>query len=293
MKHAKARVRRLRAAKAAPAGGAVHVVRDPAAVAQDAGPGAAVARETAGRLAAVRKREPAAAAWAKLAAPLKTKQGIRVGCIGITGSGKTTGVLDFLAYLEGEHLIELVIVHDVKLPKPQYTGQIIHDANVVLAAPPESYPAVLVLRRQSVDHMPSVEDAARVTKVASYNGIPTMLVLDEFKKALSPSGKEFEAPTVGELLSEGRGYGASLLWLVQLPQRAPTEAFDQSQIILFRCGKKVLSYLIDQKVIDQGTADVVGRLHTGEFVLVSSEEDFDGVVYKVPPPAAAAAERAA
>lgn len=262
------------------------VVRDAAAVEEDERPRAPLEGEAPGGQLHVRSRQPAAAAWAKLAAPLKRKEGIRVGAIGITGSGKTTGMLDFLAYLHREQLIEVALIYDIKMPQPQYPGTVIHDANTVLDSPPEQYPTQLVLRRRGIDDTPSVEVAAHVTKVASYNGVPTILVMDEFKRALSPSGKEFTAPTVGELLSEGRGIGASLFWTIQLPQRAPTEAFDQSQIILFRCGRKVLSYLLDQKVIDQATADVVGRLHTGEFVLVSSEEDFDGVVYKVPPPAA-------
>lgn len=244
-----------------------------------------MAPETVEGVAPVRAdRHPASEAWQKLAAPLRRREGIRVGAIGVTGSGKTTSVRDFLLYLAGAHLAHLTIIHDVKMPLPQFEGRIEHEADAVISRPPKEYPATIVLRRRGLDHTPDVEKAARVTLHASFSGVPTVLVLDEFSRATTKSGKEFTAPSVDKILSEGRGIGASLVWGSQLPQRVPTSAYDQSAIVLHRSGRKVLSYLIDAKVIDNAAADVVARLGVGEFILATAEEDFDGVIYQTPAP---------
>lgn len=236
------------------------------------------------RVHRVRSRVPAVQAWERLAAPLKKAEGIRVAAVGVTGVGKTTAMIDFLNYLQANRLVTLVLVHDIKGPRPQYDGQIIHEASTALSHPPKEWPATLVLRRRGMDHTPSVEDAARITKAASYHGVPTMLVVDEFNRAVSPSGREITCPSVGELFSEGRALGASMLWTTQLPQRVPTQAWDQSQVMLFRSGSKARSYLDDADVIDRPTAAVVAGLGVGEFVIVGADEDFDGQIYEVPPP---------
>ncbi len=224
---------------------------------------------------------PAELAWASLAAPLLRGEGIRVGALGISGAGKTTSMMGFLDYLCREQLLYILVSHDVKLPAPQHQGQVLHEADRILSSPPELYPYRAVLRKGSEDHSPSVETAARVTKRIAYAGIPAGLNVDELKKALTPSGREFEAKTLGELFSEGRAYGASVFWTEQLPQRVPGAAYDQSRVMLHRSGQKSLGYLVDQRIIDQGTATVVGQLQTGQFALVSPEDDFDGAIYEV------------
>ncbi len=208
-------------------------------------------------------------------------EGIRVGALGISGAGKTTSMMAFLDYLMREQLIYVLVSHDVKLPAPQYQGQVIHEADRLLAAPPEQYPHRAVLRKGGEDHTPSVETAAKIVKRIAYAGIPAGLNVDELKKALTPSGREFEAKTLAELFSEGRAYGASVFWTEQLPQRVPGAAYDQSRVMLHRSGQKSLGYLVDQRVIDQGTANVVAQLQTGQFALVSPEDDFDGTIYQV------------
>jgi len=280
-------VHRLRPEEAGgAAGAALRVVRDPSPGLEDEEESAALAPAPAGRVRGLRTK-PAAEAWAVLAEPLKRKplEGIRVGALGITGAGKTTGILDFLAYLEAQRVIDVFIVYDVKLPVQQYPGEVVFEAGPLLTAPPERYPARRILRRESVDHTPDLETAARVTKLASYNGIPTMLVIDELKRATTKVGRQFVTPTVSELLTEGRALGASLLWGEQIPQRVPTEGFDQSQLMLFRAGRKALAYLENQNVIEPEVVEVVAGLSVGQFVLVSADADFDGTVYQVPGPA--------
>lgn len=227
---------------------------------------------------------PADVAWARLAEPLTHGEGIRVGALGVTGAGKTTSLAAFAAYLMQEQLVYVMLIHDIKLPRPQYPGLVAHDGNDVLRTPPTAYPHSLVLRRRAMDHTPSVEEAAQVTKKIAYGGVPAALLIDELSKATSPAGREFTAPTVAELFTEGRGYGASLLWSAQLPQRVPTLAYDLSRVLLHRSGTKVLSYMLDQRVIDPATANVVSQLETGDFVVVSSEDDFSGEIFQTPAP---------
>jgi hypothetical protein len=227
---------------------------------------------------------PASEAWAKITACRRSGQGFRVGFIGVSQSGKTTSAIDLLRYIEENNLASLTIIHDLKKPLPQYKGRIEHEADAVVARPPEEYPARIVLRRKGLDHTPSVDRAALITLHASYSGVPTVLVIDELREATTPSGKEFTAPEVERLLSQGGGNGASIVWLVQLPQRTPTVAYDQSVIVLHQSGRKVLRYLVDQRVIDERAAEVVARLPVGQFVLATTEQDFDGQRYETPAP---------
>lgn len=262
---------------------ALRVVRSPPTGPDGAPPDAPLPPPAPARLAKLRS---ASDAWVTLAAPLRAGSGIRVGALGVTGKGKTTAIIQFLQYLKDEGLISLVLIHDIKLPTIQYPhDRVAYEATAVISNPPTVYPCQVVLRRRELQHTPSVDLAARVTNHASYNGVRTMLVVDEFHRALTPAGREFTAPAVGETLSEGRAIGASLLWTTQLPQRVPPTAYDQSQIILFGCGAKACAYLVSANVIDEKTAAVVAALAVGQFIIVS-EGEWDGSVYEVPPPTA-------
>ncbi len=276
----------LRPPEAHSKGKALRVVRPPPTGKDGTPPDAPLSPPAPARQSQLR---PASDAWLILAAPLRAGSGIRVGALGITGRGKTTGLIQFLQYLRDQGLISLVLIHDIKLPTIQYPhDRIAYEATAVISNPPTEYPCQVVLRRRELQHTPSVDLAARVTNHASYNGVRTMLVVDEFHRALTPAGREFTAPAVGETLSEGRAIGASLLWTTQLPQRVPPTAYDQSQIILFGCGAKACAYLVSANVIDERTAAVVAALAVGQFIIVS-EGEWDGVIYEVPPPAPATA----
>jgi hypothetical protein len=241
-----------------------------------------VAREAARKLRSV---QPAERAWRKIAAPLRERLGVRVLFFGITGSGKTTGVKDFLRYLAREHLVELTLIHDVKKPLPQYEGEVIHEAREIYEADktPESYPATRVLRRRGLDHMPSVEGAARVTMECGYNDVATMLVVDEFQRGLTDGGK-FESASLRRIFCEGYGLHASIVATKQLPQFVPTEATGQSAKVYFRLTREGTNFLADEKKIPKDQAEILTGLDVGQFTLVPEEGDFDGMVYQVPPP---------
>ena len=233
-------------------------------------------------------RRPASEAWAQIAAPLAEHLGDRVLFEGVSGSGKTTGMKDFLRFIETNKLADLIIIHDVKKPEKQYDALVIGEAREIqaeeLAAGIESgIPVVRVLRRRNLDHMPSVEDAARVTLERGYEGIDSIFVIVEFQRALTDGGK-FESQSVRRLFCEGLGLHASIIAGKQLPQFIPTEATGQSSKVYFRMSAEGTNYLVDDKKISKELAAVMNKLPTGSFVMQLEERDFDGYIYEVPPP---------
>lgn len=242
-----------------------------------------VPTEGAGGVAKLRAPRPARDAWTKIAEPLRARKGIRLLVFGITGKGKTHGIADFLDYITAEGLIELVLVHDVKLPEVQYAGEIIHEARVVnsIEGAPESYPARRVLRKRNLDHTPSVEEAARVTLESGYADVTSLLVVDEFQRALTDGGK-FESPSVRRLFCEGLGMHASIIAGKQLPQYTPTEATGQSTVIYFGTNGEGANFLLDEKKVSRDLYDVIRGLKERQFAYVPQEGDWDGFVYEVP-----------
>jgi hypothetical protein len=231
---------------------------------------------------------PAIEAWAKLAEPLRERKGIRVVVYGITGKGKTTGLIQFLAYVVGEGLIDLVLIHDVKFrERQQYAGAVLHEARDVFTVEhaPQAFPATVVLRKRGLDHMPSVEAAARVTLESADQGIRTMFVVDEFARALDEDIQGgFRKGSTNRIACEGFGLGASLIGVKQLPQFMPSEVRAQSELVLFGLAGDGLTHLVDEKVVTPKMAEMVARLPRGQFMVKPAEGEPDGIVYQVPPP---------
>lgn len=231
----------------------------------------------------VRETRPAQGAWERISEPLRQRKGIRVLFYGITGKGKTHGIADLLDFILREGLLELVIIHDVKLPEIQYRGEVIYEATTLLSAEgaPEEFPAVRVLRKRNIDHMPSVEAAARVTLESGYNGIATCFVIDEFQRALTDGGK-FESPSTKRIFCEGLGMHASIIASKQLPQYTPTEASGQGTIVYFGLNGEGANFLYDERKVTQEMRDLIRTLAVTQFIYVPQEGDWDGMVYEVP-----------
>lgn len=230
---------------------------------------------------AARGVRPAVEAWQKIAEPLRRKKGIRVLFFGVTTKGKTHGVADFIDYIVDRNLVDLTLIHDVKKPEAQYRGQTIYSADIVRTDPPESYPSVRVLRRRDIDHMPSVDVAARLTLEAAYTGVTSMLVVDEFSRALTDGGK-WDAPNAERIWCEGADFGASGMATKQLPQYTPTTALAQSDLVIFGQNGKGASYFTDENYIPADAGELLTKLPQRQFILVPQEGDFDGKVYEVP-----------
>lgn len=248
-------------------------------------PATALAPASEGSLGRVRA---ASEAWAKLAAPLREGKGIRLTVYGITGRGKTTGVIDFLHYVVTEGLIDLVIIHDVKFREnKQYAGAVVHDARLIYTTEhaPKAFPATVVLRKRGLDHMPSVEESARVVLESADQGLRSMLVVDEFARALDediPGG--FRKGSVNRIACEGYGLGASLIAIKQLPQFMPSEVRAQSELLLFGMAGDGLTHLVDEKAVTPPLATKITRLERGQFVIKPAEGEPDGIAYQVPAP---------
>lgn len=159
----------------------------------------------------------------------------------------------------------------------------IFDATTIYTAEsaPSEFPAVRVLRKRNIDHMPSVETAARVVLESGYNGIPSALVVDEFQRALTDGGK-FESPSVRRIFCEGLGMNASIIASKQLPQYVPTEASGQATVIYFGLNGEGANFLYDEKKVTQEMRDMIRGLLVTQFIYVPQEGDWDGLIYEVP-----------
>jgi hypothetical protein len=232
----------------------------------------------AAKIAGVRSREKAEIAWARIGAPLREGEGIRVGALGVTRIGKTTGIRSMLGFLKARW--NVILVDDWKYREPQYDhDQRIARAELVFEDPPEQYPAVILVRGHE---RRLIEESAAAAMKLGYADVPTCLVADELSRATTDGGREWIAPSVRQILLEGGGNGVSLIWTTQLPQRTPVAAFDQSVLVLFNPGRKALSYLEDTKVIGSEEAKILPTLQRGEFIVSQADADWDGVVYEVP-----------
>lgn len=236
----------------------------------------------------VRSVRPSVEAWQRIARPLRAGQGIRLVVYGITGKGKTTGLKEFLEYVKREGLIDLVFIHDVKFrDRQQYEGDVIHEARDVYTAEhaPDSFPAVRVLRKRNLDHMPSVDQAARVTLESADQGVRTMLIVDEFSRAIEEDvAGGFAKGSCNRIACEGLGIGASLIALKQLPQFMPTPIRSQSDLVFFGVGSDGVTHLVDEKVLNARMGAVVAGLQVGQFVYKPCEGNFDEHVHQVPAP---------
>lgn len=242
-------------------------------------------------------RHPFETLCEELVEPLRRGRGIRVLFLGKTGSGKSTAARFLIDYIVREELVEVVIVHDVKEPEPQYEGQVINESGEAIGpgatVEPSGKVAIFVLRRRDLDHDPSTETAARDVMTAGYNGTAAVLVVDEGKRILSPERKVFLSDAVRRLYSEGRALRASIIVCDTQPEM-PKEGFDQSRIVLCHLGRKATGYLVDRRVIDEDAATVVNGLHMAEdprgpglaeCILADTEDDWDGRIFEIPRPA--------
>ena len=246
------------------------------------GPDGALPRAPARSVGRVR---PAGEAWFKIAQPIRRRRGARILFFGITGKGKTHGIADFLDYLRGAGLVDLVFIHDIKESSPQFEGKVIHEAKEAFTpeGAPTEFPATFVLRKRDLDHTPSVETMARRTLEAGYSDIMTVAVIDEFQRALTDGGK-FASPSVARIFAEGGALHATIIAGKQLPMDTPNIARAQSTLVIFGMNGAGASFLSDPpfKAYDAATADVVRGLAERQFIVIPQEGDFDGNTYEVP-----------
>jgi hypothetical protein len=220
----------------------------------------------------------------ELLAPLRGGEGVRIGAVGITGSGKSYALREVVA--RAAPAIDVLYVIDDKDRAKDWKGQARIDLDDARARP-------LVRRRDGGSNVvvftgdpfarrrPDPESIARDAWRVAAQGFTCAEVLDELRRACrSPQHWEDPAGDCPRILTEGRSVGLSLLWGTQFPQEVPREAFSMSDVLLFLCEAGELDYLVRKRVISQQQADVVSRLENGQFVVRRLGKPWDGTIFR-------------
>jgi hypothetical protein len=205
-------------------------------------------------------------------------EGSRHLWLGRTRMGKTYANKQLVAALLARGYADLSIIHDVKLPTPQYEGCIRESAQAFAAQPPGADDSAHVVFRGTVP--PKVDDVAALSLQLARAGLRVALTIDELAKATTAGGREWEAPHMREALSEGGALRLSVFTTTQIPQRLPTEALDlQGTIGIFAMDGRSLRYLERMDILPEAHP-VIPSLQRGEFVLWKNGEDWDRTIYK-------------
>lgn len=205
-------------------------------------------------------------------------EGLRHGWLGRTRMGKTYANKHLVAELLARGYVDLSLIHDNKLPTPQYEGTIRADASSFRSQPPGPEDSPHVVFRGTIP--PKVDDVAVLALELARAGLAVDLTLDELAKATTAGGREWEAPHVRECFSEGGALRLSLTWTTQIPQRLPTEAIDLSGTIgVFAMDGRSLRYLEKMDILPEAFG-IIPSLQRGEFVLWKNGEDWDRTIYK-------------
>lgn len=217
--------------------------------------------------------------------------GVRVGFIGNTGSGKTYGLAWLAKWAANQDLVDVELIVDDKNGEPPWDGHRRTNPATAATNPPpdpedDEGPQIIVYRGVAMDPSSTVdveEVAKQAWALVQGEGHPAVaMVVDELRRAVSPAGREWRTPTVARAITEGRAAGLSVLWGTQSPQRIPVEAFDQSLLCIFRLGHRGRAYLERADLISLRVSEVISTLEPRQFVVVDDSGDWDGKVYEVP-----------
>lgn len=218
------------------------------------------------------------------------REGARLTIFGRTRFGKSAFAVSLLDEMLARGIASTAIVHDVKYPdRQQYVGAAVTDqigmvqelqtSSVVVCRPP----------------FPAESAAAWARELAADHGEPTVLLVDETRRALGnaqrwvdnsgPDGKANGPKNFEWLLLEGGGLRASLVLLVQIPRQLPGDAVDSAQFaVVFGLGGRSLNYLVQQGTVPAEAVDTVKALDKGEFCVFSDDEEWDRTIYYSPLP---------
>lgn len=186
--------------------------------------------------------------------------------------------------------VDIALILDDKQSTPQYKGTQRSTPSDLRARPPteREHQDKIVFRghtlRRDMNEACSADEVGRAAfELSNLPEEPRVLVsIDELRRAVTSSGREWEAKSVPRLFSEGGGIGISVTWTTQSPQRIPVEAYDQTDTLgIFRLGRRALNYLRAQDLLDPEALDVLPTLQKGEWILYDAAASWDGKIYKV------------
>lgn len=226
---------------------------------------------------------------------LEKGRGVRVGWLGNTGQGKTFAMAWVIDEILDAGLEDAILIVDDKNDDAPWPGIRRANPGTLAKNPPaeDDEATVVVYRGAAIDPASTVdvnEVAEQAWEIARQPGEDdeghpaVMIVVDEMRRAVSPSGREWRAPMVAKTLAEGRAAagGISIMWGTQAPQRLTVEAFDQSMLCVFKLGHRGRSYLETANLISKQVSGVIAGLREREFIVVDDAGDWNGLVYEVP-----------
>ena len=223
---------------------------------------------------------------AALAPAIASAEGCRILVYGRTRWGKSAFARHLVTAVLDSRVAETVLIHDVKYPDhAQFTGE---EATAITQIGEAMQRGSVVVLRPPVSAM----EAAHVARILSEYREPTLLLVDETRRALGGSqiwcdGKNpdgSQGPKSFEWLClEGGGLGASLVLLVQRPRQLPGDAVDSAQVhVVFGLGGRSLSYLVAAGTVPPEAAATVRALKPGAFCLFTDDEEWSGITYYSP-----------
>lgn len=256
--------------------------------------GAAPARPLQPAARAVPAATPASVADGRVAAraalaPLAWGEGPRIGILGDSGTGKTHAAR-FIVSEYSKTVLGYTVIVDDKGSSTSYAGDVRRDLAEFASKPPAAPPSVTILRGSIYEgETIDPETVAAWQWQMAARRWKTLGVYDELTRACGNGTWRVKHSQVARALREGRSVGLATLWLTQLPQDVPREAFHETPVILcFRLdstalyGDKMRPFLdggVDQ-VIRALPADDVPPADRGKFVVLRRGRPWDRLVYR-------------
>lgn len=225
----------------------------------------------------------------RVLAGVRFGEGIRVGVLGDSGTGKTHAAQAVVtAYLRA--CPGVVLVADAKGER-RFGGQVYNDPADLGGRPPAAEPRVLTFvgdpwHGRDVD----AEEVARLAWAMGARRVTTLQVHDELEEACKVGQWKRGVVQIPRTFTRGRALGLSVMWGTQSPQGVPREAFEQSDHVLcFRIGGMGLDLLRRRGYLEGVPAGLIESLpgpdvpprERGLFVLLTRGRPWDGRTYRL------------
>jgi DNA helicase HerA-like ATPase len=239
-------------------------------------------RVTAPAAASLPSLSPAATMAVALE-PLRRSQGVRLGVIGRTGSGKTYALRKAVrAALAGLDLAYVLTDEPLTWGDCQIRRDL-RDCRDNPLVPASAGGSSLICFEGDVfqrrEESPEALAADAWRRCAPPYRFRVAVVVDELRSAAIGGRWNEPGGDLQRAFSQGRKVGLSVFWGTQVPQEVPREAFSQSELWLFELSGRETRYLLGLRLIDEALAEVLPRLGPRRFVVLRSG-DWDGAVYQ-------------
>ncbi len=227
-------------------------------------------------------------------------EGVRIVCLGETGSGKTTMMRLIVYRMLDRRFANFALIHDTKsFAFPEYPRSIMAPNVAAFAGrgfQSGDIPAVSFRGDPRFDVVCTAEEVARYSKVKGQQGRqiggqwttnPHLLVIEELSAAASAGRKHVSAPSVIWALEQGRKVGVSVLGTTQSPRKIPLDFLGQANaIVFFRLTGADANYLgerlhLDPKMIETIAGPNYEGLPNHSFCLYMKSVPWDGQVHRL------------